>query len=43
MPLIVAPTLASQLRIARPSRDLARAERFWVSGLGRRMLEQVQP
>lgn len=28
------PLPASHLRIARPSRDLAAAERFWVAGLG---------
>jgi hypothetical protein len=28
------PGPASQLRIARPSRDLGAAERFWVGGLG---------
>ena len=28
------PGPASQLRIARPSRDLSAAERFWVDGLG---------
>ena len=28
------PTLASHLRIARPSRDLRASERFWVDGLG---------
>lgn len=31
-------TGASPLRIARPSLDLARAERFWVAGLGLRVL-----
>jgi catechol 2,3-dioxygenase-like lactoylglutathione lyase family enzyme len=29
---------SSHLRIARPSRDLARAERFWVHGLGFQVL-----
>jgi catechol 2,3-dioxygenase-like lactoylglutathione lyase family enzyme len=29
---------ASQLRIARPSRDLQAAERFWVDGLGLKVL-----
>ena len=28
------PRAFSQLRIARPSRDLKRAERFWVAGFG---------
>jgi len=28
------PTLSNHLRIARPSRDLERAERFWTIGLG---------
>ncbi|MGK5519590.1 VOC family protein [Micromonospora sp. URMC 107] len=32
MPLT--PAAAPHLRIARPSRDLAAAERFWVDGLG---------
>ena len=30
----LAPSPMSHLRIARPSRDLDRAERFWVDGLG---------
>lgn len=34
---------SSHLRIARPSRDLARAERFWLSGLGLRELERIRP
>jgi catechol 2,3-dioxygenase-like lactoylglutathione lyase family enzyme len=29
---------SSHVRIARPSRDLARAERFWVDGLGLEVL-----
>lgn len=33
----------AHLRIARPSRDLARAGAFWVGGLGLQMLERVQP
>ena len=32
------PRPSSHLRIARPSRDLARAERFWVDGLGFQVL-----
>lgn len=28
------PQPSSHLRVARPSRDLARSERFWVNGLG---------
>jgi catechol 2,3-dioxygenase-like lactoylglutathione lyase family enzyme len=28
------PNACSHLRIARPSRNLTRAERFWVDGLG---------
>ena len=32
------PRPASQLRIARPSRDLAASERFWVDGLGLEVL-----
>jgi catechol 2,3-dioxygenase-like lactoylglutathione lyase family enzyme len=30
----VRPLATSHLRIARPSRDLSAAERFWVAGLG---------
>jgi catechol 2,3-dioxygenase-like lactoylglutathione lyase family enzyme len=37
------PLAASHLRIARPSHDLAQAERFWVSGLGLQVLERIQP
>lgn len=32
------PNPSSHLRIARPSRDLDRAERFWVDGLGLEVL-----
>lgn len=32
------PPPAAHLRIARPSRDLAAAERFWVDGLGLQVL-----
>ena len=32
------PLATSQLRIARPSRDLRAAERFWVEGLGLQVL-----
>src|ERR1700690_2503522 len=32
------PSSASHLRIARPSRDLRAAERFWVGGLGLEVL-----
>ena len=32
------PQPSSHLRIARPSRDLERAERFWVEGLGLHVL-----
>ena len=32
------PASANQLRIARPSRDLVAAERFWVTGLGLEVL-----
>jgi catechol 2,3-dioxygenase-like lactoylglutathione lyase family enzyme len=32
----------SQLRVARPSRDLAAAERFWVDGLGLTVLWRSQ-
>ena len=34
---------ASQLRIARPTRNLADAERFWVDGLGLDVLQRVAP
>lgn len=34
---------ASHLRIARPSRDLAAAERFWVHGLGLEVLFRTGP
>lgn len=34
---------ASHLRIARPSRDLAAAERFWVDGLGLEVLFRTAP
>jgi hypothetical protein len=37
------PLASSHLRIARPSRDLARTEGFWVSGLGLQVLERVRP
>jgi catechol 2,3-dioxygenase-like lactoylglutathione lyase family enzyme len=35
------PRPASHLRIARPSRDLRAAERFWVDGLGLEVLLRV--
>ena len=35
------PQPASHLRIARPSRDLQAAERFWVGGLGLSVLYRV--
>jgi catechol 2,3-dioxygenase-like lactoylglutathione lyase family enzyme len=35
------PLPASHLRIARPSHDLEAAERFWVDGLGLRVLFRV--
>ena len=37
------PTLASHLRIARPSRDLRASERFWVDGLGLDVLFRAGP
>ncbi len=37
------PDASSQLRIARPSRDLDRAERFWVGGLGLQVLYRAGP
>jgi len=33
----------SHLRLARPSRDLAAAERFWVDGLGLEVLWRTEP
>jgi catechol 2,3-dioxygenase-like lactoylglutathione lyase family enzyme len=36
------PTPASHLRVARPSRDLAAAERFWVGGLGLSVLYRAE-
>jgi hypothetical protein len=38
-----APLASSHLRIARPSRDLARTERFWVRGPGLQVPERAQP
>jgi catechol 2,3-dioxygenase-like lactoylglutathione lyase family enzyme len=35
------PLPTSHLRIARPSRDLAAAERFWVAGLGVEVLLRI--
>ncbi len=37
------PHASCRLRIARPCRDLAAAERFWVQGLGLDVLERVAP
>jgi catechol 2,3-dioxygenase-like lactoylglutathione lyase family enzyme len=37
------PTATSHLRIARPSSDLARTERFWVDGLGLHVLYRTGP
>jgi hypothetical protein len=37
------PTSASPLRIARPSRDLGAAERFWVDGVGLAVLWRTPP
>jgi hypothetical protein len=34
---------SAHLRIARPSRDPTRTTKFWVSGLGLKVLERVQP
>ena len=36
------PNAANHLRLARPSRDLARAERFWVGGLGLEVLYRAE-
>lgn len=43
MLVLMQPNASSHLRIARPSRDLARAERFWVDGLGLEVLARVAP
>ena len=37
------PDATSHLRLARPSRDLARAEAFWVGGLGLEVLYRTGP
>jgi hypothetical protein len=34
---------SAHLRIARPSRALARTEGFWMNGLGLQVLQRVQP
>lgn len=39
----VHPRPSNHLRVARPSQDLARAERFWVDGLGLTVLDRVDP
>jgi catechol 2,3-dioxygenase-like lactoylglutathione lyase family enzyme len=38
---VTTPGAETQLRIARPSRDLAAAERFWVHGMGLEVLYRV--
>ncbi len=35
------PLPSNHLRIARPSRDLDRAERFWIAGLGLEVLYRI--
>lgn len=35
------PSPAAHLRLARPARDLGRAERFWVEGLGLEVLHRT--
>ena len=40
---VVLPGPDSHLRIARPSRDLGAAERFWVQGLGLQVLWRTPP
>ncbi len=37
------PLASAQLRIARPARDLARAEAFWIGGLDLQVLERIKP
>jgi catechol 2,3-dioxygenase-like lactoylglutathione lyase family enzyme len=39
----VAQLSSSHLRIARPTRDLERAEKFWVQGLGMSVLYRAGP
>lgn len=39
----VVPLASSHLRIARPARDLERAEKFWVQGLGMTVLYRAAP
>lgn len=34
---------SAHLRVARPSRDLAAAERFWCGGLGLEVLARIEP
>ena len=37
-PVAAAPIATAHLRVARPSRDLARAQTFWTQGLGMQVL-----
>jgi catechol 2,3-dioxygenase-like lactoylglutathione lyase family enzyme len=37
------PTASSHVRLARPSADLDRSERFWVDGLGLEVLYRASP
>jgi catechol 2,3-dioxygenase-like lactoylglutathione lyase family enzyme len=37
------PAGSDHIRLARPSRDLEEAERFWVEGLGLEVLERLGP
>ena len=37
------PQPSNHVRVARPSRDLERAERFWVDGLGLEVLYRADP
>lgn len=37
------PAGSQHIRLARPSRDLGRAERFWVDGLGLEVLDRIGP
>jgi catechol 2,3-dioxygenase-like lactoylglutathione lyase family enzyme len=39
----VRPSASSHLRLARPSRDLGKAEQFWVEGLGLEVLYRKGP
>jgi len=37
------PAASQHIRLARPSRDLERAQKFWVEGLGLEVLDRMGP